>query len=153
MTESTREILYAPEVPRDLFSSSVSVPVYDMEKKAITGEEVVFHIPYNAVEKKWTMTGEEKFVARLFQRLREEDFILWVPQYKGEKFTLLAEKGGKRFLILAVADSESERKAWLARENKDAYSVVIIREKAVEEEGIYTPTFDTAVSSFNFLSL
>ncbi|MGN1163254.1 MAG: hypothetical protein ACI4S4_00465 [Candidatus Ornithospirochaeta sp.] len=153
MTQKTKEILYAPEVPRDLFSSSVSVPVYDIEKNATTGEEVVFHLPYNAVEKRWTETGEEKYISHLFQRLREEDFVLWVPQYKGEKLTLLAEKGGKRFLIQVVSDSESERKAWLACENKESYSVVVVREKKVDDKGIITLTFDDAVSSFNFLSL
>ena len=39
MTENTYQILYGEEIPQDLFSTSHSIPVYDIEKKATTGEE------------------------------------------------------------------------------------------------------------------
>ena len=52
MTENTYGILYGEELPQDLFSSVHFVPVYDIEKKASTGEEVSFILPYNAVDKR-----------------------------------------------------------------------------------------------------
>ena len=153
MTENTYDILYTNEIPQDLFSSSHSIPVYDIEKKATTGEELTIILPYNAVEKKWSTMPEKKIFLKLFQRLSEEGYILWIPEYRGERLSLLAEKGGKRFLILFVLDSESEKKVWIAKENRDSYTVVIVREKAMEEKGAYSISLDMALSSFNFLSL
>ena len=57
MTENTYGILYGEELPQDLFSSVHLVPVYDIEKKASTGEEVSFILPYNAVDKRWSTRG------------------------------------------------------------------------------------------------
>ena len=135
MTDNTYNILYGEEIPQDLFSSSHSVPVYDIEKKATTGEEVTLILPYNAVEKKWSTLPERKALLHLYGRLHDEGYVLWIPEYRGEKLSLLAEKGGKRYLILIVLDSESEKKVWIAKENTDAYTVVVIREKVIDEKG------------------
>ena len=153
MTDNTYNILYGEEIPQDLFSSSHSVPVYDIEKKATTGEEVTLVLPYNAVEKKWSTLPERKALLHLYGRLHDEGYVLWIPEYRGEKLSLLAEKGGKRYLILIVLDSESEKKVWIAKENTDAYTVVVIREKVIDEKGAYSISLDMALSSFNFLSL
>ncbi len=153
MTDNTYNILYGEEIPQDLFSSSHSVPVYDIEKKATTGEEVTLVLPYNAVEKKWSTLPERKALLHLYGRLHDEGYVLWIPEYRGEKLSLLAEKGGKRYLILIVLDSESEKKVWIAKENTEAYTVVVIREKVIDEKGAYSISLDMALSSFNFLSL
>ena len=153
MTEKTREILYGDEIPGDLFSASHVVPVYDIEKKATTGEEVTIILPYNAAEKSWSTPLEEKIQRYLFQTLLEEGYVLWIPEYRGEKLTLLAEKGGKRFLLQLCLDSESERKVWIAKQNCDSYTVVVIREKAINEKGANSLSLDDALSPFNFLSL
>ena len=153
MTENTYQILYGEEIPQDLFSTSHSIPVYDIEKKATTGEEVTFILPYNAVEKKWSTLPERKALLHLYGRLHDEGYVLWIPEYRGEKLSLLAEKGGKRYLILIVLDSESEKKVWIAKENTDAYTVVVIREKVIDEKGAHSISLDMALSSFNFLSL
>ncbi|MCI7605531.1 MAG: hypothetical protein MSS69_02110 [Spirochaetales bacterium] len=153
MTDNTYNILYGEEIPQDLFSSSHSVPVYDIEKKATTGEEVTLILPYNAVEKKWSTLPERKALLHLYGRLHDEGYVLWIPEYRGEKLSLLAEKGGKRYLILIVLDSESEKKVWIAKENTDAYTVVVIREKVIDEKGAHSISLDMALSSFNFLSL
>ena len=79
--------------------------------------------------------------------------MIWIPEYRGERFSLLAEKGGKRFLILIALDSESEKKVWIAKDNSDSYTVVIIRDKVIDEKGAYSISLDMALSSFNFLSL
>ena len=153
MTDNTYNILYGEEIPQDLFSSFHSVPVYDIEKKATTGEEVTLVLPYNAVEKKWSTLPERKALLHLYGRLHDEGYVLWIPEYRGEKLSLLAEKGGKRYLILIVLDSESEKKVWIAKENTDAYTVVVIREKVIDEKGAHSISLDMALSSFNFLSL
>ena len=153
MTDNAYNILYGEEIPQDLFSSSHSVPVYDIEKKATTGEEVTLILPYNAVEKKWSTLPERKALLHLYGRLHDEGYVLWIPEYRGEKLSLLAEKGGKRYLILIVLDSESEKKVWIAKENTDAYTVVVIREKVIDEKGAHSISLDMALSSFNFLSL
>ena len=153
MNENTYNILYGEEIPRDLFSSAGTIPVYDIEKKASTGEEVSFILPYNAVDKKWSTKPEKKVLLHLYQRLRDEGYVIWIPEYRGEKLSLLAEKGGKRFLILLALDSESEKKVWIAKENSNSYTVVIIREKAIDEKGAHSISLDMALSSFNFLSL
>ena len=153
MTDNTYNILYGEEIPQDLFSSSHSVPVYDIEKKATTGEEVTLILPYNAVEKKWSTLPERKALLHLYGRLHDEGYVLWIPEYRGEKLSLLAVKGGKRYLILIVLDSESEKKVWIAKENTDAYTVVVIREKVIDEKGAHSISLDMALSSFNFLSL
>ena len=153
MTENTYQILYGEEIPQDLFSTSHSIPVYDIEKKATTGEEVTFILPYNAVDKKWSTNPEKKVLLHLYQRLRDEGYVIWIPEYRGERFSLLAEKGGKRFLILIALDSESEKKVWIAKDNSDSYTVVIIKDKAIDEKGVHSISLDMALSSFNFLSL
>lgn len=153
MTENTYNILYGEEIPQDLFSSPQSVPVYDIEKKSTTGEEVSLILPYNAVEKKWSTLPERKALLHLYGRLHDEGYVLWIPEYRGEKLSLLAEKGGKRYLILIVLDSESEKKVWIAKENTEAYTVVVIREKVIDEKGAHSISLDMALSSFNFLSL
>ena len=153
MTENTYGILYGEELRQDLFSSVHLVPVYDIEKKASTGEEVSFILPYNAVDKRWSTIPEKKILLHLYQRLSDEGYVIWIPEYRGERLSLLAEKGGKRFLIVIVLDSESERKAWIAKENSDSYTVVIIREKVIEEKDAHSMSLDMALSSFNFLSL
>ena len=104
---------------------------------------------------KWINDGnpEKKVLLHLYQRLRDEGYVIWIPEYRGERFSLLAEKGGKRFLILIALDSESEKKVWIAKDNSDSYTVVIIRDKAIDEKGVHSISLDMALSSFNFLSL
>ena len=85
-------ILFSPEVPLDLFSSSVIVPVYDTEKNATTGEEVEIFLPYNAVERPWTVSPRDKLERWLYQKLSSEKYIIYIPEYKGERFSLLASR-------------------------------------------------------------
>ena len=153
MTENTYGILYGEELPLDLFSSVHLVPVYDIEKKASTGEEVSFILPYNAVDKRWSTIPEKKILLHLYQRLSDEGYVIWIPEYRGERLSLLAEKGGKRFLIVMGLDSERGGEAWVAKGNSGSDAVGVIREKISEEKDAHSMSLDMALSSFNFLSL
>ncbi len=109
MTAEEISILFSPEVPLDLFSSSVIVPVYDTEKNATTGEEVEIFLPYNAVERPWIVSPRDKLERWLYQKLSSEKYIIYIPEYKGERFSLLASREGRRFLIVLGLESEEEK--------------------------------------------
>ena len=153
MTENTYNILYGEEIPHDLFSTSHSIPVYDIEKKATTGEEVTFILPYNAVDRPWTVSPRDKLERWLYQKLSSEKYIIYIPEYKGERFSLLASREGRRFLIVLGLESEDERKVWLARENSPSYTVVVVRDREVDEDGVASISVSSLLDSFNFLSL
>ena len=153
MTAEEISILFYPEVPLDLFSSSVIVPVYDTEKNATTGEEVEIFLPYNAVERPWTVSPRDKLERWLYQKLSSEKYIIYIPEYRGERFSLLASREGRRFLIVLGLESEDERKVWLARENSPSYTVVVIRDREVDEDGVASISVSSLLDSFNFLSL
>ncbi len=153
MTAEEISILFSPEVPLDLFSSSVIVPVYDTEKNATTGEEVEIFLPYNAVDRPWSVSPRDKLERWLYQKLSSEKYIIYIPEYKGERFSLLASREGRRFLIVLGLESEDERKVWLARENSPSYTVVVVRDREVDEDGVASISVSSLLDSFNFLSL
>jgi hypothetical protein len=153
MNDKTRDILFAPEVPDDLFSNRREVPFYDLIGKRITGKTLYYPLPYNAVHEKGSVSASLKAERYLFGKLNEAGYTIWKPVYEGEEFTLLVENGGKMYLIVFVLDSESERKVWRALELRSSYSVVVVRDRRVKEpEGVIGVTLDEAFDSFNFLS-
>ena len=42
---------------------------------------------------------------------------------------------------------------WLARENSPSYTVVVIRDREVDEDGVASISVSSLLDSFNFLSL
>ncbi len=153
MNDRTREILFSKEVPFDLLVHSREVPLYDVERNATTGESVHYPLPYNATKKPWTLTASVKAERYLFEKLVEAGYAVWKPVYDGEEFNLLTENGGKRYIIVFVLDSESEKKLWRALELRDRYTIVVVRENAQKEaKGAIGVSVDEVFDSFNFLT-
>lgn len=154
MEDDVKRILFQEEIPNDLFVTRNRVSVLDLETN-ITSEEVKeYTIPFNASESKWTTSATKKVERLLYQKLHEEDYVIWKPKYKGQYFSLLASKGGRRFLFVIALDSESEKDVSLALSLSSSFSVVIIRDKERKEENNgYGVSVTSLLSSFNFLSL
>ena len=153
MNDRTRELLFSKEVPDDLLVHLREVPLYDVKKNATTGESVHYPLPYNAVEKPWTLRAEEKAERYLYEKLVEAGYTVWKPVYDGEELNLLTENGGKRYLIVFVLDSESERRLWRALELRDRYTIVAVRENVQKEvKGAVGVSIDEVFDSFNFLT-
>ncbi len=153
MNDRTREILFSKEVPDDLLVHSREVPLYDVERNATTGESVHYPLPYNAVKRPWSVRASVKAERYLYEKLVEAGYAVWKPVYDGEELNLLTENGGRRYLIVFVLDSESERLLWRALELRDRYRVVAVREKAQKEvKGAVGVSIDEVFDSFNFLT-
>lgn len=155
MNEASRKILFPEEIPHDLFVSERSIQVYDVERNASTGEEVSFPYPYNvAVGDSWSVTAKGRLERYLCQKFQDEDYIVRVPEYHGERFSLLVEKGGKRIILVLALESEDEAAVWRSAELQRAYSIVVIRDCEMKEPtGAVSITVDQALGSFNFLSV
>lgn len=154
MEEDVKKALFQEEIPNDLFVTRNRVSVFDLETN-ITSEEVEeYTIPFNASESRWTTSTTKKVEGLLYQKLYEEDYVIWKPKYKGRFFSLLASKGGRRFLFVIALDSESEKDVSLALSLSSTFSVVIIRDKERKEENNgYGVSVTSLLSPFNFLSL
>lgn len=154
MEEDVKKALFQEEIPNDLFVTRNRVSVFDLETN-ITSEEVEeYTIPFNASESRWTTSTTKKVEGLLYQKLYEEDYVIWKPKYKGRYFSLLASKGGRRFLFVIALDSESEKDVSLALSLSSTFSVVIIRDKEKKEENNgYGVSVTSLLSPFNFLSL
>lgn len=153
MNEKTKEILFSKEIPDDLLVHHREVPLYDVEANATTGESIIYPLPYNAVKKMWATPTPVKAERYLYERLVEAGYAVWKPVYDGTPFNLLTENEGRRYLIVFVFDSESERNLWRALELSDRYRVVVVREKAQKEvKGAVSVSIDEVFDSFNFLT-
>ncbi len=153
MNEKTREILFSKEIPDDLLVHHREVPVYDVAANATRGGSVSYPLPYNAVKKMWVTPPSVKAERYLYERLVEAGYAVWKPFYDGMLFNLLTENEGRRYLIVFVLDSESERKLWRALELSESYRVVVVREKAGKEaKGAVGVGIDEVFDSFNFLT-
>lgn len=153
MNEKTKEILFSKEIPDDLLVHHREVPLYDVEANATTGGSVSYPLPYNAVKKMWTTPASVKAERYLFERLVEAGYAVWKPVYDGIDLNLLTENEGRRYLIVFVLDSESERKLWRALELSERFRVVAVREKAHKEvKGAVGAGIDEVFDSFNFLT-
>ena len=105
------------------------------------------------MDRPWTVSPRDKLERWLYQKLSSEKYIIYIPEYKGERFSLLASREGRRFLIVLGLESEDERKVWLARENSPSYTVVVVRDREVDEDGVTSISVSSLLDSFNFLSL
>lgn len=153
MNDRTKEILFSKEIPDDLLVHHREVPLYDTVANATTGESETYPLPYNAAKKMWTTPPSVKAERYLYERLVEAGYAVWKPVYDGLVFNLLTENEGRRYLIVFVLDSESERKLWRALELSDRYRVVVVREKARKEvKGAVGVGIDEVFDSFNFLT-
>lgn len=155
MNENSRKLLFPEEIPHDLFVSERSIQVYDVEKNASTGDEVSFPYPYNvAVGGNWAVTAKVRLERYLCQKFQDEGYIVRIPEFRGERFSLLVEKGGKRILLILALESEDEAAVWRSAELQRAYSIVVIRDCEMKEpSGATSITVDQALGSFNFLSV
>lgn len=154
MNTKSQEIIFAEELPHDLFAKKERVPIYDCLKEATTGEEEEFPIPYNAEEARWLSSPTKKVERYLFEKLFEASYSIWKPTYMGESFSLLATKGANRFLFVILLDSESERKLWKALALKDKYKIVIVRDRKIEEPSpLISASVDELFDSLKILSV
>lgn len=144
MTKTTLDILFKTQLST---LPSSSIPVYDIKIDEETGESL------SLLDEKWNLTAEKKAERYIITRLFNEGYTLFVAVNGCDDVGFIAEKDGKKSLLVFVLDSESEKRMWLADELKESYSVFIIRDRIVREcEGIEGVTLDEAFSSFNFLS-
>ncbi|MBQ0070964.1 MAG: hypothetical protein KBS81_03780 [Spirochaetales bacterium] len=152
MVEKTKAILFPHETPEDMFVTSRALQVYDVEKNASTGEEMVFPYPYSvAMDGPWSVVAKERLRRYFVQKFLDEGYIVRVPEFRGEQLPLLVEQGGKRIIIVFALESEDERFVWFAEELKRNYQIVIISDMGAGfKNGVWSVSLDDALDSFNF---